>query len=83
MNAWLLAAIVLLPPWIAAVVGCGRGRTSGRMVALQFAYSLTVFMLVLLDFALDQSSSFGLVLALAMLGLPGMLVLVLFRERWL
>ena len=42
-----------------------------------------MFVLVLLDFAFDQSSSFGLVLALAMLGLPGMLVLVLFRERWL
>jgi hypothetical protein len=83
MSAWLLAAIGLLPPLIAAVVACGRGGTSGRLVAVQLAYSLSVFVLVLLDFAFDQSSSFGLVLALALLGLPAMLVLLLFRERWL
>jgi hypothetical protein len=83
VNAWLLAAIGLLPPLIAAAVACGRGGTSARMVAIQFAFSLSVFVLVLLDFAFDQSSSFGLILALALLGLPGMLVLVLFRERWL
>ncbi len=83
MNAWLLAAIGLLPPLIAALVACGRGGTSGRMVAIQFAYSLAVFVLVLLEFAFEQASSLGLALALALLGLPGMLVLVLFRERWL
>lgn len=83
MNPWLLAALGLLPPLVAALVACGRGGTSGRIVAVQFAYSLVVFVLVLLDFAFDQPSSLGLVIALALLGLPGMLVLVLFRERWL
>lgn len=83
MNVWLLAAIGLLPPLIAALVACGRGGTSGRLVAIQLAYSLVIFVLVLLDFEIGQPSSFGLVLALALLGLPGVLVLVLFRERWL
>ncbi len=83
MSAWLLAALGLLPPLIATVVACGRGGTSGRMVAIQFVYSLAVFALVLLEFVFDQPSSLGLALALALLGLPGMLVLVLFRERWL
>lgn len=83
MNVWLLAAIGLLPPLIAVLVACGRGGTSGRLVAIQLAYSLVIFVLVLLDFEIEQPSSLGLVLALALLGLPGMLVLVLFRERWL
>lgn len=83
MSAWLLAAIGLLPPLVAALVACGRGGVSGRLVAVQLAFSLAVFVLLLLDFAFDQASSLGLVLALALLGLPGMLVLVLFRERWL
>lgn len=83
MNAWLLAAIGLLPPLVGVLVACGRGGTPGRLVAVQFVYSLVVFVLVLLDFVIDQPSSLGLVLALALLGLPGMLVLVLFRERWL
>ena len=83
MNVWLLAALGLLPPLIAALVACGRGGSSGRLVAVQLAFSLAVFVLVLLDFEFAQPSSLGLVLALALLGLPGMLVLVLFRERWL
>ena len=83
MSPWLLATIGLLPPLIAALIACGRGGTSGRLVAIQLAYSLSIFALVLLDFEIMQPSSLGLVLALALLGLPGMLVLVLFRERWL
>lgn len=83
MNAWLLAVIGLLPPLIAAVVAAGRGGTSGRLVAIQFVLSLAVFELVLLEFVFAQPSSLGLALALALLGLPGTLVLVLFRERWL
>lgn len=83
MNAWLLASLGLLPPLIAAVVACGRGGVSGRLVAVQLAYSLAIFLLVLLEFVFAQPSSLGLALALALLGLPGMLVLVLFRERWL
>lgn len=83
MSAWLLAAIGLLPPLVAAVVACGRGGTSGRLVALTFAFSLAVFEFVLLEFVFAQPSSLGLALALALLGLPGTLALVLFRERWL
>lgn len=83
MSAWPLAALGLLPPLIAAVVATGRGGTSKRLVAFEFVVSLAVFEFVVLDFVLAQPSSWGLALALAMLGLPGTLVLVLFRERWL
>ncbi|MGH8189879.1 MAG: hypothetical protein ACREP2_00345 [Rhodanobacteraceae bacterium] len=83
MSAWLLAAIGLLPPLIAAVVCAGRGGASARLIALQFAAALVVFLLVLLEYAFVQPSLLSLALTLAMLGLPGMLVLALFRERWL
>lgn len=83
MNAWLLAAIGLLPPLVATAVCAGRGGASSRLIALLFASALAVFVLVLLEYAFAQPSSFGLALALAMLGVPGMLVLALFRERWL
>jgi len=83
MSAWSLAAIGLLPPLIAAVIAAGRGGTSKRLVAYEFVVSLAVFEFVLLDVMLAQPSSWGLALALALLGLPGTLVLVLFRERWL
>lgn len=83
MSAWLLATLGLLPPLIAMLVAAGCGGASARLVALQFLVSLVVFVLVLLEFAFGQPSSLSLALSLAFLGLPGMLVLVLFRERWL
>lgn len=83
MNPWLLAALGLLAPWIVAVIASCRGDTSARLVAIQFAVSITVFLLVVLEFVFAQPSSLALALAVALLGLPGTLVLVLFRERWL
>ncbi len=83
MNAWLLASIGLLPPLIAAAVAAGRRGSSSRLVAVQFVVSQAVFELVLLEFAFQQPSSLGLALALELLGLPGTLILVMFRERWL
>ncbi len=83
MNVWTLAAIGLLLPLVAAMVAAGRGGTSGRLVAFEFLVSLAVFEFVVLDLVLAQPSSLGLALALALLGLPGTLLLVLFRERWL
>lgn len=38
---------------------------------------------MLFEYAIRQPSSLDLALALAFLGLPGTLVLVLFQERWL
>lgn len=83
MSAWLATALALLPVLIAGVVAAGRGALAGRLVAIQFATSAAVLLLVVLDFAFDQSSSMDLALTLALLSLPGTLVLVLFQERWL
>jgi multicomponent Na+:H+ antiporter subunit F len=83
MSAWLIAALALLPALIVGVVCAARGAIARRLVAIQFATSTAVLLLVVLDFAFDQSSSMDLALTLALLSLPGTLVLVLFQERWL
>lgn len=83
MSAWLIAAVALLPVLIAGVVCAARGEVGRRLVAIQFATSIAVMLLVVLDFAFGQPSSMDLALALALLGLPGTLLLALFQERWL
>lgn len=83
MSAWLATALALLPVLTAGLACAGRGSIARRLVAIQFATSVSVLMLVVLDFAFDQSSSMDLAVTLALLSLPGTLVLVLFQERWL
>lgn len=83
MSPWLIAAIALLPALIAGVVSAARGDAARRLVAIQFATSIAVLLLVVLDFVFDQPSSMDLALTLALLSLPGTLVLALFQERWL
>ena len=54
-----------------------------RFVALQVLIAAATVILVLLSFALDQSSFIDLPLAFALLSLPGSLLMALFLERWL
>jgi len=83
MNAWLIATIALLPP-IAAAAGVGwRGSLAERFVAVEFASSLTALALVTMSFAFEQPSLIDLPLAIALLSLPGMLVVAHVVERWL
>jgi multicomponent Na+:H+ antiporter subunit F len=82
-GAWLIASLALLPPFAVGFVLAGRGNVALRLVAFEFTASLAVFILLALDFAFDQTSSIDLALTLALLNLPGTLVLALFSERWL
>jgi multisubunit Na+/H+ antiporter MnhF subunit len=82
-NAWLIAAVLLLPPFLAAVLAAGRGAIHGRLVAVELATSLAIVLLIVLSFAFDQSSSIDLALTLAVLTMPGTMLLALFQERWL
>jgi multisubunit Na+/H+ antiporter MnhF subunit len=83
MTPWMLAVLALLPALAIPVIAACRGGVAGRLVAVQLATSLTAMILVLMTFAFDQSSFVDLPLALALLALPGTLVMVLFLERWL
>ncbi len=83
MSIWLLAVLALLPPLALPVLVAGRGGTATRLVALQLTTSVVTMLLALMTFAFDQSSFIDLALCLALLGLPGTLLMALFLERWL
>lgn len=82
-KSWLIASIGLLPPLVIAVIACGRHAISERLVAVELATSLAILLLITLSFAFDQPSSIDAALTLALLTLPGTLLLALFAERWL
>lgn len=83
MTAWLLAVLALLPPFGLAVLCACRGGTASRLVAWQLASSLAAFVLVAMTFAFDQAAFIDLPLAMAILALPGSLLIAMFLERWL
>lgn len=82
-ESWLVAALVLLAPLLAAVIASGTGAIRMRLVAVELASAVSVLILIALSFAFDQASSIDLALTLGLLTFPGTLVLVLFVERWL
>jgi len=83
MNGWTLAALALLPAFLAAIVAAGWLNAPQRLIAVQFATSLAVVLLIALSFVFAQPSSIDLALSLALLTLPGTLLFALFLERWL
>lgn len=82
-NVWLLAALALLPPLLAAVLAAARGAIHSRLIAVELATSVAIVLLIVLSFAFDQASSIDLALTLAVLTMPGTMLLALFQERWL
>jgi multicomponent Na+:H+ antiporter subunit F len=82
-TGWFVASLGLLPPLLAAILACGRRGIEHRLVAVELATTLAVLVFITLSFAFDQSSSLDLALTLALLTLPGTLLLALFEERWL
>ncbi|HEX4149975.1 MAG TPA: monovalent cation/H+ antiporter complex subunit F [Pirellulales bacterium] len=65
------------------MVFTGRGEIGLRLIAAQLATALAILLLIALSFAFDQASTIDLALTLALLTLPGTLLLALFEERWL
>jgi multicomponent Na+:H+ antiporter subunit F len=83
MNAWLIAALALLPPFACGAFLALRGTAASRLVAVQFASAITVFILILLSMAVHQHSFLDLALTLVFVTYPGMLIYTHFLERWL
>ncbi len=83
MTIWMLAVLALLPPLAIPVAIACRGGTSQRLVAVQLTTAITTMILALMTFAFDQSSFIDLALCLALLALPGTLLMALFLERWI
>jgi multicomponent Na+:H+ antiporter subunit F len=83
MSGWMIATLALLPALAIPVFMATRGTTASRVIAVQLATIVTIFSLELMTFVFDQSAFVDLPLALALLALPGTLLLALFLERWL
>ena len=83
MTPWMAATIVLVPALAIPALAACRGSTAERLVAVQLATCVATLILVLMTFAFDQSSFVDLALTLALLTLPGTLIIATFLERWL
>ncbi len=83
MNAWLIFAILLLPPLAVVVAIAMRGAANQRLAAVQLGGSLSAIALAAMTFAFDQPSFVDLALCLTLLSVPGTLLYTLFMERFL
>jgi multicomponent Na+:H+ antiporter subunit F len=83
VSLWLWFVLALLPAFAVPVAAAWRGGTAGRLVAVQLASVLASFLLIALTFALDEPALIDLALCLALLGVPGTLLMTVFLERWL
>ncbi len=83
MNAWLLAATVLL----LSLVPCGMvtfsKRPVDRLVGLEMTGLIATLLLVLLAQGFHRVPFYDLALALALLAFGGGMVFARFLERWL
>ena len=83
MNAWVLAALVLLVGLVPCAIVCLRGTPMERLVGLEMAGTVDTIVLLVLAEAYDQAIFFDLAVVLALLAFAGGLVFVRFLERWL
>ncbi len=82
MNGWLVAALVLLPGFVACGVVLWRATMLDAVVALNLAGVLASLELVLLAEGFNRPLFYELALVLALLAGVGGLVFLRFLERW-
>lgn len=83
MNIWLIAALAMLPGFVACGIVLWRAAVVDAVVALNLAGVLAALELVLLAEGLHRSPFYDLALVLALLAFAGGLVFARFLERWL
>jgi multicomponent Na+:H+ antiporter subunit F len=82
MNAWLIAATVLLLGLIPCGLVMRRGRIVEALVGLQMAGVIQTSVLLLLAEGYHRPPFFDLALVLALLAFAGGLVFARMLERW-
>jgi len=82
VNAWLIAATVLLLGLVPCGVVMVRGSSVEALVGLQMAGVLETVVLMLLAEGFHRPPFFDLALVLALLTLAGGLVFARMLERW-
>jgi len=83
VNAWLIAATVLLVALLPCLYVCLRAPIMDALVALELAGVLVTLTLLLLAEGFARSSYYTLPLVLSVLAFAGSLVFVRLLERWL
>jgi multisubunit Na+/H+ antiporter MnhF subunit len=82
MNAWLIAAAMLLLGLVPCLIVMLRGSIVEALVGLQMAGVLETVVLLLLAEGFHRAPFFDLALVLALLALAGGLVFARMLERW-
>lgn len=83
MNAWLIAALVLLLGFVPCGIMLWRSAVVNALVALNLGGTLATLELVLLAEGFHRVPFYDLALVLALLSGAGGLVFARFLERWL
>jgi multisubunit Na+/H+ antiporter MnhF subunit len=83
MNAWLLAATILLFGLIPCGIVAFRGTAMDRLVGLEMAGIVESLLLILLAQGMNNPNFYDLALAMSLLAFGGGMVFVRFLERWL
>jgi multicomponent Na+:H+ antiporter subunit F len=83
VNAWLIAATVLLAGLVPLLIVCVRNGPLDALVALELASTITTFVLMLLAQGYRRDPFFDLALVSALLSFAGALTFARFLERWL
>ena len=83
MNVWLVAACVLLLLLFPAGAMTVRGTAIDRLIGLEFASTLAVLALLMIEQGLQRQSFFDLSVTLAILAFPSTLLFAHVYRRWL
>ena len=82
MNAWLVAATVLVSGLLPCLWVAMRDSIVGALAALELASTITTLTLLLIAQGLHRDPFVDLALVSAVLSFAGALVFVRFLERW-
>ena len=82
MNAWLIAAAVLMFGLLPCLWVCARHPPIDALVALELASTITTLVLLLLAQGYRRDPFMDLALVSALLSFAGALAFARFLERW-
>jgi len=82
VNAWLIAATVLLAALVPCLVVCLRGGPLDALVALELASTVTTLTLALIAQGYRRDPFMDLAVVSGVLSFAGALAFARFLERW-
>ncbi|MGH2835349.1 MAG: monovalent cation/H+ antiporter complex subunit F [Solirubrobacteraceae bacterium] len=81
MNAWLLAAVVLVLAWLPCLVVCLLGSELDALVAVELGSTMLTTVLMLLSIALQRQPFIDLALAFVLVSIVGSLAFARMMEE--